>query len=200
MKRTLVCTIVATLALAGAALADDKPVGLTRDMMMATIETPDGPVEIGRIQDNENQVTGEWAKTSRACPPFCIQPMQPAKGVTTIGELELIDMLRDPDAVVMDSRTPDWFAEGSIPGAVNVPYTRVTDYLTQLGCEPDFDGFICEDVKTVALFCNGLWCGQSPTAIRAMIDAGYPAEKIHYYRGGMQSWRVLGLTVTTPAS
>lgn len=29
-----------------------------------------------------------------------------------------------------------------------------------------------------------------------MIEAGYPAEKIHYYRGGMQVWRMLGLSVT----
>jgi hypothetical protein len=29
-----------------------------------------------------------------------------------------------------------------------------------------------------------------------MIDAGYPADKIAYYRGGMQVWRLLGLTVT----
>jgi hypothetical protein len=28
-----------------------------------------------------------------------------------------------------------------------------------------------------------------------MIEAGYPAEKIFYYRGGMQMWRMLGLTV-----
>jgi rhodanese-related sulfurtransferase len=41
-----------------------------------------------------------------------------------------------------------------------------------------------------------MWCGQSPTAIRAMIAAGYPAEKIQYYRGGMQDWRILGLSVT----
>jgi hypothetical protein len=28
-----------------------------------------------------------------------------------------------------------------------------------------------------------------------MIAAGYPAERIAYYRGGMQVWRLLGLTV-----
>ena len=66
----------------------------------------------------------------------------------------------------------------------------------ELGCEIDFDGFDCAGARPVALFCNGLWCGQSPSAIRRMIAAGYPAEKIHYYRGGMQSWRMLGLTVT----
>ncbi|MDF1873231.1 MAG: rhodanese-like domain-containing protein, partial [Vannielia sp.] len=42
---------------------------------------------------------------------------------------------------------------------------------------------------------NGPWCGQSPTAARRMIEAGYPADKIYYYRGGMQMWQMLGLTV-----
>ena len=122
--------------------------------------------------------------------------MTPAPGVTTIGELELLDMLQDPDAMVIDSRTEDWFRTGSIPGAVNIPYTYVIDELAQLGCEPDFDGWDCAGARRVALFCNGLWCGQSPTAIRNMIEAGYPADRIFYYRGGMQSWRLLGLSVT----
>ena len=105
-------------------------------------------------------------------------------------------MLADPEVMVIDSRTPDWFAGGSIPGAVNIPYDRMVDRLGELGCEPDFDGWDCEGARRVALFCNGLWCGQSPSAIRAIIAAGYPAERISYYRGGMQSWRVLGLSVT----
>ncbi|NHX27732.1 rhodanese-like domain-containing protein, partial [Escherichia coli] len=91
-----------------------------------------------------------------------------------------------------------WFRAGTIPGAVHMPYTEVVDRLGELDCEPDFDGWDCEAARKVALFCNGLWCGQSPTAIRAMIAAGYPSEKIYYYRGGMQSWRLLGLTVITP--
>lgn len=180
--------------------ATAQEVGITPDTMSVTVETRNGPVEIGRIQDTENEVTGEWARTSRPCPNFCIQPMQPAPGVTTIGELELLDMLADPDVTVIDSRTPDWFAQGTIPGAVNVPYTQATDNLSMLGCEIDFDGWDCSGAGDVALFCNGLWCGQSPTAIRAMIEAGFPAERIHYYRGGMQSWRVLGLTVTDGSS
>ncbi|WP_460274249.1 rhodanese-like domain-containing protein [Celeribacter sp. ULVN23_4] len=182
--------------LAGAACAD--PVGITADMMSATVETPSGAVEISRIQDNGNRLSGDWAQTSRPCPNFCIQPMTPAVGVTTIGELELIAMLQDPDAMVLDSRVKPDFDGGAIPGAVHMPYTEAADRLGELGCEPDFEGFICEgdQVKTVALYCNGPWCGQSPTAARRMIEAGFPAEKIHYYRGGMQVWRMLGLTVT----
>ena len=151
---------------------------------------------IERIQDNAHEITGEWARTSRPCPPFCIQPMQPAEGVMTIGELELLDLLQDPESIVVDSRTPDWFAGGTIPGAINIPYTEAVDRLSELGCEIDFDGWDCAGALRVALFCNGLWCGQSPSAIRRMIEAGYPADRINYYRGGMQSWRVLGLSVT----
>lgn len=157
---------------------------------------PNGPVEIRRIQDTDNKIDGEWARTSRPCPNFCIQPNTPAEGVTTIGELELIEMLQDLDAVVVDSRTRDWFEGGTIPGAVSIPYTFILDELGQLGCEPDFEGWDCTEAKSVALFCNGTWCGQSPTAIRSMIAAGYPADRISYYRGGMQVWRMLGLTVT----
>ena len=173
-----------------------EPVKLRPDMQSITVETPSASVEISRIQDNAHVLTGEWARTSRPCPPFCIQPISPAEGVTTIGELELLDALADPDVTVMDSRTPDWFAGGTIPGAVNVPYTEVIDRLGQFGCEPDFDGWDCTGAEPVVLFCNGSWCGQSPTAIRNMIEAGFPPEKISYYRGGMQAWRVLGLTVT----
>ncbi|MXQ06529.1 rhodanese-like domain-containing protein [Alphaproteobacteria bacterium GH1-50] len=173
-----------------------EPVNIRPGIASVTVKTPNGPREISRIQDNAHEVTGEWARTSRACPPFCIQPMSPAEGVTTIGELELLEMLADPETMVIDSRTPDWYAGGTIPGAVNIPYTQIIDQLGQLGCEPDFEGWDCENAERVALFCNGLWCGQSPTAIRNMIEVGYPAERIFYYRGGMQSWRVLGLTVT----
>ncbi|MGO4909114.1 rhodanese-like domain-containing protein [Pseudorhodobacter sp. W20_MBD10_FR17] len=190
--------IALTIALAVAAgpAITQTVVGITKDMPTATIETDSGPLEIGRIQDPTHEVTGEWALTSRPCPDFCIQPHSPAEGVTTIGELELIAMLQDPEAVVVDSRTSSWFQGGTIPGAINIPYTYVVDELAQLGCEPGFDGWECEAAKPVALFCNGVWCGQSPTAIRNMISAGYPADRIFYYRGGMQVWRLLGLTVT----
>jgi rhodanese-related sulfurtransferase len=188
--------VIAALVAAGPAVAEG--VNIAPDMPSVTIETSSGPVEISRIQDPENVVTGEWAKTSRPCPNFCIQPMSPAPGVTTIGELELIALLQDPETTVVDSRTPDWYMGGTIPGAVNMPYTEMTDRLGELGCELDFEGWDCTNARKVALFCNGLWCGQSPEAIRRMIDAGYPAERISYYRGGMQSWRVLGLTVAQP--
>ena len=52
--------------------------------------------------------------------------------------------------------------------------------------------------KRLVLWCNGPWCDQSPRAIKSLLALGYPAEKILYYRGGMQLWQIFGLTVVMP--
>jgi rhodanese-related sulfurtransferase len=184
----------AMVAVPGLAMADG--VGITPDMMSVSVPTATGMVEISRNQDSAHRLEGDWTLTSRPCPNFCIQPMVPAPGVTPVGELEVIAALQDPDTVVIDGRIRPEFEAGTIPGAVSVPYNEAADRLGELGCEVDFDGFICEgDIPQVVLFCNGPWCGQSPTAARNMIEAGFPAENISYYRGGMQNWMGLGLTV-----
>lgn len=189
--------LAAALAVVPMFVAAETAVNIRPDVAAVEVQTEDGPVQIMREQNTENMISGEWARTSRPCPNFCIQPMSPAPGVSTIGELEVLEMLQDPEAIVVDSRVSHLFEASAIPGAINIPYTQITDRLDELGCEPDFEGFDCKttEPKNVALYCNGNWCGQSPTAIRRMIEAGYPAEKIHYYRGGMHAWRMLGLSV-----
>lgn len=177
-----------------------QQVNITRDIASVTVETPDGAVEIRRNQDTGAVIDGEFARIARPCPEFCIQPFTPAPGVTTVGELEVLAALQDPDTRVVDGRVrPNWKG-GTIPGAINMPYNEMADRLGELGCEPDFEGFLCdpETVPNLVMFCNGPWCGQSPAAIRRIIDAGYPVDKISYYRAGMQGWRMLGLTVLVP--
>ena len=121
--------------------------------------------------------------------------MQVADGVSTIGELELLEYLQDPNKRVIDSRTLEWYLDATIPGSIHMPYTDIASRLDELGCERGEGSWSCIDAKVVALFCNGPWCGQSPTAIRAMLREGYPADRIYYYRGGMQLWQMLGLSV-----
>ena len=198
MRFVKLISVILALGVPVSASAENKPVNISPGVMSVQINDGTDTIDISRIQDNENRLNGDWARTSRPCPNFCIQPMSPSEGVTTVGELEVIAILQDPEAVVIDSRVAKWYYNGTIPGALHIPYTEITDRLSELGCEPDFDGWVCDGAKTVALFCNGPWCGQSPTAIRAMIGAGYPADKIYYYRGGMQVWRMLGLTVIEP--
>jgi rhodanese-related sulfurtransferase len=84
-------------------------------------------VKVQRVQDPDYELKGYFAKTVRKCPPFCIQPISPASGVSPISEVELFDFmetkLRDGSGVLIDARTESWFRKGTIPGSVNYPFT-----------------------------------------------------------------------------
>ena len=168
-------------------------VGITKNIMSVTVQTKNGPVEIKRDQNNNATINPAFAKTSRKCPPFCVQPMIAAPGVKTVGELEVVQYLQK-GGLIIDARTVEWHVKGTIPSSVNIPYTQVAKRLDEIGCKKG-SKWDCSNAKEVLLFCNGLWCGQSPTAIKAMLREGYPASKILYYRNGMQGWQSLGLTV-----
>lgn len=112
-----------------------------------------------------------------------IQPMQAAPGVRTVGELEVHEY-QEKGLPVIDGRTPDFYTDSTIPGAKNIPHDEVTDRIDEL--DPGQPAFF---------FCNGPQCPQSPNAIRNLLEAGYPAGKILYYRGGMHDWVTLGLPV-----
>lgn len=198
------------LGMAGSATAQDVRITTFKDDSTFTLNGQS--FTISRIQDLDNVLTGEFARTSRQCPPFCIQPMEAAPGVETVGELEVISFLEETVSegrgLLIDSRLPEWFSTGSIPGAVNVPFVTLDeenrfrgDILQALGAVPTDGGTLnFENAMELTLFCNGPWCEQSTRAIRNLVSAGYPAEKLHYYRGGMQAWQQLGLSVTVPNS
>ena len=208
-------TVFATLALTLSASLFADPVGITPELSSVTVKHNGKPVQIQRVQDNKNTVKTDYALTSRPCPPFCIRPISLAPGVETIGELEMIDYLvaaSEPGSniLVIDSRTPDWVAKGTIPGSVNIPWTLLkedtSDPLTIAGILTDrFGAEFADDLwdfngaRILVMFCNGMWCGQSPRNIMTLLKFGYPAHKIKWYRGGMQDWEVLGLT-TVPGA
>lgn len=194
MKSHLIAAVV-LVALSVPAAAETLDVNINARLSSVTVETPNGPVKIMRNQDPDATIDPKYAKTSRKCPPFCIQPMQVAPGVATVGEIELLAFV-ETGGKLIDGRTVEWHVEGTIPGAINVPYTQMADRLDEIGCSRGADlKWDCAKAEKVLLFCNGPWCGQSPMAIKAMLREGYPAEKILYYRGGMQAWHGLGLTV-----
>ncbi len=206
----LCCVLVTLSASIQPVLAND--VAISDEIFSVDVMHDDNSVRIQRNQDKSNTVNPNYAKTSRPCPPFCIQPYKLAEGVETIAELELIDYLKrrsdgDGSILVIDSRTPDWVAKGTIPGTVNIPWTllkpeagadpfTIADILeNRFGASPTEGLWDFSDAKTLVLFCNGMWCGQSPANIKTLLRFGYPAEKLKWYRGGMQAWESLGLTV-----
>ncbi len=191
MKKFFVLTLIAALA---PLVADAGNVRITKDLMSITVQTKKGPVKVMRNQDNKAVINPAFAKTSRKCPPFCVQAQKVAPGVETVGELEVVKFM-EKGGLIIDARTIEWHVKGTIPGSKSIPFTQIASRLNEIGCSKSGSKWNCSNAKKVLLFCNGLWCGQSPKAIRAMLREGYPASKILYYRNGMQGWQSLGLTV-----
>ena len=186
--------------------AETKKIMITSDLFSVDIKHDGINTKIIRNQDKKNEIVPFYRKTARGT----IQAMHPFKphAVETLGEAEIIEYIKkmtegDDSILVIDSRTPAWVKRsGMIPSAVNIPFTKFKDTAETLEIMEDkFDvlpgeTFDFSHAKTLVMYCNGNWCGQSPTAIRKLLAMGYPAAKIKYYRGGMQSWTALGLTVT----
>jgi rhodanese-related sulfurtransferase len=204
--------LVAAISVPAALVAaDEVTVKITPELASVDVLHDGRKITIRRNQDQDHTIDPAFARTSRKCPPFCIQPSTLAPGVETIGELEVIEYLRkiaegDTSILVIDSRTPDWVQQGTIPGSVNIPWTSlnpawgadpisISDILTGRFDVREQEGlWDFSAAKTLVLFCNGMWCGQSPNNIANLLRFGYPADKLKWYRGGMQDWKILGLT------
>ncbi len=217
-KAKLLGNIILALAVcfsaSAAVAADDKiAVKITPELAKIKVIHNGKSVTIMRDQNQKATVSKDFAKTSRKCPPFCIQPAKLAPGVETIGEVEMLDYLNrkynkgDDSILIVDSRTPNWVKKGTIPGSVNIPWTKLNpakgaDPLSmsdimekQFGAKQLEGIWNFSNVRTLVMFCNGMWCGQSPNNIKQLLKMGYPSHKIKWYRGGMQNWSNLGFTI-----
>ncbi|MGB0713643.1 MAG: rhodanese-like domain-containing protein, partial [Gammaproteobacteria bacterium] len=112
-KIAVAITMAIGLSASGSALAGShggKPVNIWGDMGHVSVKHNGKAVDIRRNPNNANTVNPAFAKTSRPCPPFCIQPSTLAPGVETIAEREVMDYAKkmsdgDDSIIVIDSRT-----------------------------------------------------------------------------------------------
>jgi rhodanese-related sulfurtransferase len=198
-----------------ASTSNAATVNITTEIESVSVQHGESRVVIKRNQDLNNTINPAFAKTSRQCPPFCIQPASLVTGVDTIAELEVLDYLKqlgngDDSILIVDTRLADWVAKGTIPGAINIPWTNLD---SEQGANSISIGEILQEklnarnlgglwdystARTLVLFCNGIWCGEASNSIMNLLKYGYPAHKIKWYRGGMQSWESLGLTTIAP--
>jgi len=180
-------------------------VEITEGMPYVEVKADGKTYKIERTQEQDAYLTNTFALTSRPSPPFFIEPFEVTDGVETYGELETLDFIAKQKGLFIDARLANWYAKSAIPSAVNIPFKLFLSdsperdkILRGLGGEGSGEAWNFANAKSILLYCNGAWCGQSPTAINALIELGYPKSKMKYYRGGMQSWQLLGLTTIVP--
>ena len=204
MKKLLIMCLSALTFIANAEEEKTKQVFISPGVVSIDINHDGGLVKLQREQDRDNEIADFYLKTTRGK----IQAMHPfaPHQVETIGELDMIEYVKqksedDDTLMIIDTRTPNWVViSGGIPTAINIPYTEFKNKEKALAIMEDQLGVQIDDVfnftyaKTLVMYCNGIWCGQTPSAVKALLSYGYPAAKIKYFRGGMQNWKSLGLT------
>ena len=103
-------------------------------------------------------------------------------GAKAVSAAEATMLINREEAVVLDVRSAAEFAEGHIPGAINVPAERVADKLAELESYRS---------KPVIVTCqSGVRAGGACSKLK---KGGF--ERLYELSGGVGSWKQAGLPV-----
>lgn len=106
-------------------------------------------------------------------------------GLEAVSRAELVDRLAAGLVTVLDVRPGDEFAQGHIPGALNVPLAELEQRLGEF--PPD---------REVVAYCRGPWCVLSFEAVAALRARGF---NVHRLEDGYPEWQAAGLPVERAA-
>lgn len=96
------------------------------------------------------------------------------KGYDSVNEEEFAEALKDPDVQIIDTRTPQEFSEGHIPGAVNIDLDR-EDFFEQMDS--------LDKDRPVAVYCRG--GRRSKIAAERFVGKGFEVTELD---GGLITW------------
>jgi len=94
---------------------------------------------------------------------------------------ELLERARDGLVTVIDVRPPEEYAQGHIPGALNIPLERLESRLGELPPEHE-----------IVAYCRGPWCVLAFEAVARLRQAGVKARRLE---DGLPEWRRAGRPV-----
>lgn len=97
-----------------------------------------------------------------------------------LSTLQATQLINSRNAVVVDVRTPQEFATGSLPGARNVPLDKLGEKM------PDFK----KDKPVIVVCASSSRAGRAAAQMRA---SGY--AEVYVLAGGVAAWRDAGLPI-----
>ncbi len=97
--------------------------------------------------------------------------------VKNISSVELMQRIRDNHAgLILDVRNPQEYAQGHVPGAINIPHNQLGSRLAEIG---SYKG------KEIVLYCRSGGC--AGIAANTLQAAGF--SKLLHLDGDMNGWR-----------
>jgi rhodanese-related sulfurtransferase len=105
-------------------------------------------------------------------------------------EAKDVQALEAKGAVIVDTRRASEYAEGTIKGAINVPYDPEKS-VKDVAFDPAQDKFdiakFTDKNKDIVTFCNSGACWKSYKAAVVLSKAGF--KNVHWYRNGFPDWK-----------
>lgn len=138
-------------------LADDRVLDAIRDLRILA----------GAHLDQVNDLVASFLRSRDALEPV------PAS--------ELMERAHDGVVTVIDVRPPEEYAQGHIPGALNIPLDKLKQRLKGLPRD-----------REIVAYCRGAWCVLSYEAVARLRKAGLKARRLE---DGLPEWRRAGLPV-----
>ena len=172
-----------------------KSINITEKLVSVDAEHLEHNIIIERVSSS----------TALSCPPFCIEPIK-IKGIETVGALELLFFIQEVekkrDGLLIDVRPNSKYKEETIPSAINLPYEilrKASPYqkevLKSLGAKKVKKGWFFKNPQKLLIFGESSFSPEASKAVKELLNLGYPTNKLLYYRGGILSWKALGLTL-----
>ena len=105
----------------------------------------------------------------------------------SVASLTPDELLSSPpaNALILDVRTPEEYARGHVPGAVNIPHTEVEARLDELSGDKD---------RPVVVYCER--GGRAGQAEATLLAAGF--TDLRHLEGDMSAWREAGRPTEMP--
>jgi len=157
-------------------------------------------------EEDEVLIERKLLNKNLTCPPFCIEPMN-IKGVTTLGELEVLDFIdklkEKKGRLFIDVRENNLYERETIPGSINLPFSMLKDgskyqgeVLRLLGAKLKKSSveWSFKRAQRLLIFGDSASTPEAVKSLKTLLRLGYPSSKLYYYRGGVSSWKALGLT------
>ena len=97
-------------------------------------------------------------------------------------QAEALKKMQQGNVLVVDVRSAGEFAEGHIPGAINIPHNELEQHLSKLAGYED---------KEVLLYCrSGRRAGVAESALS---EKGF--KQLYHLKGDMNGWKETGQTI-----
>ncbi|WP_047249539.1 ArsR/SmtB family transcription factor [Chromobacterium subtsugae] len=104
-----------------------------------------------------------------------------AAGAEAVSREALLERLRDGDALLLDVRPAEEYAQGHLPGALNIPLEMLPQRLAELPAALE-----------IIAYCRGPFCALSVQAVAALRAGGLAARRL---ADGFPDWKAAGLPV-----